>query len=74
MTNNILNVNEKGISDTIKNLLKDMLEKKLLHAVILPLEIRKNISVTLVNDPEMLKDAQPLAPVMPVTTARLVSR
>jgi formate dehydrogenase subunit beta len=74
VTNTILNVNDRGISDTIKNLLKDMLQKKLLHAVILPLEIRKNISVTLVSDPEMLKDAQPLAPVMPVTTARLVSR
>jgi formate dehydrogenase subunit beta len=72
--NTILAVNEKGISDTIKNLLKDMLEKKLLHAVVLPVEIGKNISITLVNDPGVLKDAHPLAPVMPVTTARLVSR
>ncbi|MFC2067469.1 Coenzyme F420 hydrogenase/dehydrogenase, beta subunit C-terminal domain [Chloroflexota bacterium] len=71
----LLGVKEGKLVDSINTFLRDMLEKKMLDALLVPLEhpSKSIVNPALVWDPEKLKNANPLAPVMPVSTARIIS-
>jgi formate dehydrogenase subunit beta len=71
----VLEVKDGGLVASINSFLSSLLEKELLDALLVPLKLpsRNMVAAALVSDPEMLKSANPLAPVMPVSTARIVS-
>ena len=71
-----LGVGEGSVTKAIRQLCKDMLSKKLVDAVLIPLELpsKKNVVQSLVTNPEALDLANPLAPVLPVNTATIVSK
>jgi len=72
----ILPVGKEGVLGAIRQFLTNLLEKKLVDALLVPLELPTgdNVVPTIVSSPEQIQAANPLAPVMPVNTARLVSR
>ncbi len=72
-TDSILKITEKGITGTVNEFLKSLLDKKLVQAILVPVEVKGKITLALVNSPEVLEDARPFAPYMPVSTARMVS-
>src|SRR4030042_4244879 len=65
-----------SVTDALRQLLRQLLEKKLVDAVLVPLELpsRENVVQSLVTRPEILDSANPLAPVLPVNTANIVSK
>jgi len=71
-----LEVKEGKISDSINLFLKRLLEEKLVDAVLVQTELpdKTDVAPALVTDPAVLAYACPLAPVMPVSMARVVSR
>ena len=75
MRNAILDTSKDGMLESIKGFLKSLLEKELVNAVLVPVELPSgnNVVQTLVSNPEKLDSANPLAPVLPVNSARIVS-
>jgi len=71
--NAILTVNENGIENTINIFLKNILEKGIVQALLVPVEIKGKISTALVSKSKMLDSARPLAQVMSASTARMLS-
>ena len=73
--NAVLESKDGRLVESINTFLKSLLERNLLDALLVPLELpsKNMVAPALVSDPEILKDANPLAPVMPVSTARVVS-
>ena len=71
-----LTVSGEGVASTLQRLLKDMLEKKLVEAVLVPLELpsKEGVVQSLVTRSAALDAANPLAPVLPVNTANIVSK
>ncbi|MCL0070355.1 4Fe-4S binding protein [Dehalococcoidia bacterium] len=71
----VLKVKDGNLPDTIKDFLKGLLEKNLVEALLVPVELPSgnNVILTLVTEVEKLEDARPLAPVMPVNAAKIVS-
>jgi formate dehydrogenase subunit beta len=69
-------VRDGSVTGAMRQLLKQLLEKKLVDAVLVPLELpsRENVVQSLVTQPEVLDAASPLAPVLPVNTANIVSK
>lgn len=69
-------VKDGSVTGAMRQFLKQLLEKKLVDAVLVPLEIpsRENVVQSLVTRPEVLDAASPLAPVLPVNTANIVSK
>ncbi|HEY50397.1 MAG TPA: formate dehydrogenase [Dehalococcoidia bacterium] len=67
---------ENGVLGAIRQFLAGLLEKKLVDALLVPLELPtgENVVPTIVSRPEQVQRANPLAPVLPVNAARLVSR
>ena len=67
---------ENGVLEAVRRFLAGLLEKKLVDALLVPLELPTgdNVVPTIVSSPEQLQKANPLAPVMPVNTSRIVSR
>jgi len=65
-----------GVVKSLQQLLKDMLEKKLVEAVLVPLELpsKEGVVQSLVTRPAALDSANPLAPVLPVNTANVLSK
>lgn len=63
------------VLETIRFLFDSLLQKKLVEALLVPLELpsRDNVVPTIVSHPDKLQAANPLAPVMPLNSARLVS-
>ncbi|MFC2012378.1 Coenzyme F420 hydrogenase/dehydrogenase, beta subunit C-terminal domain [Chloroflexota bacterium] len=61
--------------DTVRGFLRGLLEKGLVDALLIPVELPSgdNVAQTLVTGVEMLESANPLAPVLPVNSARIVS-
>mgnify|MGYP001148757926 CR=1 FL=1 len=61
---------------TMRQLLRTLLEKGVVDAILVPVATpdRRNLVPALVRDPEQLAQADPIAPVMPVQSARLVSQ
>ncbi len=72
----ILPTGKDGALGAVRQFLSSLLEKQLVDALLVPLALPTgdNVVPTIVSRPEQLKTANPLAPVMPVNTARLVSR
>ena len=70
-----LPIKDGQIRKTINAFLQDMLGKKVVEAVLVPLvhPAGNNVVQSLVTDPEYLEQADVLAPVMPVNSARIVS-
>ena len=76
MENNaILPVGKEGTLGAIRGLLAHLLEKKLVDALLVPLELPGggNVVPTLVTSLDAFEAVNPLAPVMPVNSARLIS-
>lgn len=73
--NAVLEVRGERLIESINTFLRGLLEKNLLDALLVPLEVpsKNMVAPALVSNPEKLRDASPLAPVMPVSTARVVS-
>jgi len=69
-------VKDGSITGAMRQLLKQLLEKKLVDAVLAPLELpsRENVVQSLVTQVEALGAANLLAPVLPVNTANIVSK
>jgi formate dehydrogenase subunit beta len=73
--NAILSVGDGGTLEAIRTFLRHLLQRKLVDALLVPLELPagNNVAPTIVSNPDMLQTANPLAPVMPLNSARLVS-
>jgi formate dehydrogenase subunit beta len=71
----LIEVKDRKTGEGVKSFLKDLLSKGLLDALLVPLRLPSGgtVAPALVSKPEMLDAAEPLAPVMTVSTARLVS-
>ncbi|MCL0073647.1 4Fe-4S binding protein [Dehalococcoidia bacterium] len=71
----VLKVKDGNLPNAIKDFLKGLLEKNLVEALLVPVELPSgnNVMLTLVTKVEKLEDARPLAPVMPVNAAKIVS-
>ncbi len=70
-----LPVKDGQIRGTINSFLQDLLSKKVVEAILVPLVHPAGTSVvqSLVTDPKYLEQADALAPVLPVNSARIVS-
>lgn len=71
----LLEVPEENLTKTFTRFCADLLLRKKLDALLVPLELpgKANVVPTLVTDSEKLDAARLFAPVMPVNTARVVS-
>jgi len=71
----VLTVKDGQLRQTINAFLQDLLSKKVVGAILVPLvhPAGNNVVPSLVTDPEYLKQADVLAPVLPVNSARIVS-
>ncbi|MGA1841034.1 MAG: Coenzyme F420 hydrogenase/dehydrogenase, beta subunit C-terminal domain [bacterium] len=71
-----LPVKDNDVIGSINGFLRDMLEKELVHAILVPQEVPSgdNVVQTLVRDPDNLEKANPLCPVMGVNSSRIISR
>jgi formate dehydrogenase subunit beta len=71
----LLEVQEENLTKTFTHFCADLLLRKKLDALLVPLELpgKANVVPTLVTDSEKLDAARLFAPVMPVNTARVVS-
>jgi formate dehydrogenase subunit beta len=72
----VVEVKEGDVLAALREFLRGLLEKQVVDALLVPLELPSGDAVaqTLVKDPERLATANPLAPVMAVNAANLVSR
>lgn len=69
-----LEVKDKTVSETLKDFLREILEKKYLDALLAPMDIPGGrLSMTLVTSPEKVKYVNPLAPVMHMNAAQIIS-
>lgn len=71
----LMRVKNRNLRQSINSLLADLLNKGLLEAVLVPQPVPSKDSVvqTLVTEPEKLEGANVLAPVLPVSSAQIVS-
>ena len=71
----LLEVQEENLTKTFTRFCADLLLRKKLDALLVPLELpgKANVVPTLVTDSEKLDAARLFAPVMPVNTARVLS-
>ncbi len=71
----ITDVEDSGLKETINSFLKNLLEKNLVDALLVPREVpsKDNVVQSLVTNPDELKDANVIAPVLPVNSARIIS-
>lgn len=70
-----LSVTEGGFNESLATLFKSMLEKNVVDAVLVPSHQRpKGVMQTLITEPGELAQIDPFAPVVPVSTATLVSK
>ena len=71
----LLEVQEENLTKTFTRFCADLLLRKKLDALLVPLELpgKANVVPTLVTDSEKLNAARLFAPVMPVNTARVLS-
>ncbi len=72
----ILEVREGKVLDALSRFWHELLEKGLVDALLIPQELGegKNVVQTLVSHPQSLERPDPLAPVLPVNSARIVSQ
>lgn len=69
-------VKDGSVTVAMRQLLRQLLEKKLVDAVLVPLELpsRENVVQSLVTQLEAIGAANLLAPVLPVNTANIISK
>ncbi|MDM7998701.1 MAG: Coenzyme F420 hydrogenase/dehydrogenase, beta subunit C-terminal domain [Dehalococcoidia bacterium] len=69
-------VRDGSITGAMRRILRELLEKALVDAVLVPMELpsRENVVQSVVTQPAILDAANPLAPVLPVNTASIVSK
>lgn len=60
--------------ESFNAILSKLLQEEVVSALLVPQRLNQTVVQTLVRDPSGLKSPDPLAPVMPVNSARLVSR
>lgn len=67
---------KSGIQSSILQFFQNAIEKKKFDAVMLPMKVPSGDSFAwiMIKDTEILKDAQPLAPIMPVNAAKALKR
>ncbi len=67
---------ESGIQTSILQFFQDAVKKKLFDAVMLPMKVPSGDSFAwiMIKEQDILKDAQPLAPIMPVNAAKALKR
>ncbi len=70
----IIKVKDNNPAAAIRELLRDMLKKQLVSAILVPQEIpsKKTVVQTLVRDPDKLDAVNPLAPIFSINSARIV--
>ena len=69
-----LPVTDGALNEAVANLFKDMLEKEIVDAILVPAHQHpKGVMQTLITDVGQLDRIDPFAPVMPVNSAKLVS-
>lgn len=75
MRNALLDTGGEGLLKSLNKFLKGLLEKGLVDALLVPVELPSgnNVVQTLVSNPDKLESANPLAPVLPVNSARILS-
>jgi formate dehydrogenase subunit beta len=71
----LIEVSDGGIIETLRQFLKKLMEKELVSALLVPVELPSgdNVVQTLVTNVDRLNAANPLAPVLPVNSARILS-
>lgn len=71
----ILEVREGKLLESLRAFFRELLERKLVDALLIPLELPSRASVvqTLITQSGKLQRADPLAPAMPVSSAKIVS-
>ena len=76
MKNAILEVGADGVVGAVRRMCTELLNKGIVDALLVPRELpsKENVVQSLVTSPESLDGVNPLAPVLPVTTARIVSQ
>lgn len=73
--NVLLEIKDGRLKETINAFFRTLLDKKLIDALLLPLQLPSGnmVAPALVSDAQMLANANPLAPVMTVSMAKVVS-
>jgi formate dehydrogenase subunit beta len=71
----MLEVKNNDPIGTLRDFFRDLLEKKVVEALLIPKKLPSGDGYcqTLIRDPELLVDVNPLAPTVPVQSARLIS-
>ena len=71
----MLEVKKNDPIGTLRDFSRDLLEKKVVDALLIPKKLPSGDGYcqTLIRDPELLVDVNPLAPTLPVQSARLIS-
>lgn len=71
----ILGVKNNDPIETLGLFFRDLLEKEVVEALLIPKKLPSGDGYcqTLIRDPEMLADVNPLAPTLPVQSARIIS-
>jgi len=71
----VLEVKKSDPIETLRVFFRDLLEKGVVESLLIPKKLPsgEGYCQTLIHDPEMLIDANPLAPTLPVQSARIVS-
>jgi len=71
----VLEVRKNDPVETLRVFFRDLLEKGVVESLLIPKKLPsgEGYCQTLIHDPEMLIDANPLAPTLPVQSARIVS-
>jgi formate dehydrogenase subunit beta len=71
----MLEVKNNDPIGTFRDFFRDLLEKKVVEALLIPKKLPSGDGYcqTLIRDPELLVDVNPLAPTLPVQSARLIS-
>ena len=71
----MLEVKNNDPIGTLRDFFRDLLEKKIVEALLMPKKLPSGDGYcqTLIRDPEMLVDVNPLAPTLPVQSARIIS-
>jgi formate dehydrogenase subunit beta len=71
-----LEVKDGNFQDALRGFLRALLEKETVYAAMVPMRLpyKKNVMQTVIHDPEMIKDADPLAPSMPLSAAKPLSQ
>jgi hypothetical protein len=71
----LIEVGEGGVPEALNKLWGRLLEEGLVDALLIPKELPlgSNVVQTLITSPDKLQLTNPLAPVLPVSSARIIS-